>query len=539
MAIEEDENNRAMDFSLASRKKKESGFFDKFKALGRGMNFADGIFVALTAANLAANPRGARGIHDVIKANQKQTNELATSRASAALRRVHGTTVPKINENEAWINNTTQYITNELQGVDMSFISALIKADKLEEFREMVSNINTKRAGKGHPKLTASELEEMIPALKNFDSAFSSIEGLDENTPEKVSKALRKFYGGYQKLLETANTPNELRAGVFASSYGGLGASMDLANRYLRSAGQAQIGEDSYSYDRLSELPLGSIGFDQEQLVPVPGGIDYSRGVPSELDAKIEEKLNSELNQLSMIGQEASVSATLAGLEGSRSVSKFSQMYDPDVGDFGLIWSGDIEELRNSKNALAQELREYRQKLSEEKGGTNRDEDLINQLSTKVRELELMLGHHQTMEQVAQGGNGIYALLHREAYMQMVEENRKGIIPPDQRIDYVSALGENMSSMIKEAKNTTRQFQQDHLLMGYMAEYGIDQNYVFADRHSLNLFIKVMGGTDGGLIFPGTKLSYRNSAGQEESILVENVLNENNNFMRDAQWRYD
>ena len=104
--------------SLGDPKVKKSSFMDNLKGIGRNMNFADGAFLALTAMNLAANPRGAKGIHDVIKENQKRSTEYASLTARNALSNLRSNVLPSIKENETWISDTSQYISTELQDLD-------------------------------------------------------------------------------------------------------------------------------------------------------------------------------------------------------------------------------------------------------------------------------------------------------------------------------------------------------------------------------------------------------------------------------------
>ena len=194
--------------SLADPKIKKDSFFDNIKNVGKNMTFADKAFMFLTAANYAMNPRGAKGIRDVIQHNQDESRKLATANARAALSRINSSVLPAIKQNETWMKDTANYITNELQGVDPVFISALIKANKLDEFKAMTKKINDARALKGQPKLTKQDYELMMPSFRKQLSAYTSIDGF-ENTPESVSKALRKYYAGYDKLLKNAKTPNQ------------------------------------------------------------------------------------------------------------------------------------------------------------------------------------------------------------------------------------------------------------------------------------------------------------------------------------------
>ena len=55
----------------------------------------------------------------------------------------------------------------------------------------MTKKINDARVLNGQAKLTAQDMEEMMPSLKNYTGAVNPIEGF-ENTPEKVGQALRK-----------------------------------------------------------------------------------------------------------------------------------------------------------------------------------------------------------------------------------------------------------------------------------------------------------------------------------------------------------
>tara|TARA_Y100001937_G_scaffold128771_1_gene207847 strand:+ start:34992 stop:36572 length:1581 start_codon:yes stop_codon:yes gene_type:complete len=522
--------------SLGDPKVKKSSFMDNLRGIGKGFNFADGAFLALTALNLAANPKGAKGIHNVIKDNQKRSTEYASLTARNALSNLRSNILPAIKENEAWMKDTTQYITNELQGVDDRFIQALIKANKLDEFRLMTKKINDARVLNGQAKLTAQDMEEMMPALKNYTGAVSPIEGF-ENTPEKVGQALRKFYAGYEKLLKTARDPNQFRAGIFASSYGSPGAGLDLANQYLRGAGQTQIGDEMIAYDRLSELPLGSIGFDQEQLEAVPGGIDYSAGVPNELDAKIKKKLSEHINTISNVGDVASISNTLSSIQNNATVSQFGQIFNPETGQFNIMWSGNPEELQKASEGIAERLRIVRAKIDVAR--QNNENADLSRLEDEEQRLKIRQSHHRNMENLSRAGNKLYALLHREAYVKTIREMK-----PDANgdivvgNDYISILGEKMADAIKLASNRRResqtQFTQDALI-DIVNQDGIGQDYLFADRKSLLLFIDAMGGVQGGILQRGTRLRYTTSEGGEDTVTVQEALSPE--FINASNWR--
>ncbi len=512
--------------SLADPKIKKDSFFDNIKNVGKRMTFADKAFMFLTAANYAMNPRGAKGIRDVIQHNQDESRKLATANARAALSRVNSSVLPAIRQNETWMKDTANYVTNELQGVDPVFISALIKANKLDEFKAMTQKINDARALKGQPKLTKQDYELMMPSFRKQLSAYTNIDGF-ENTPESVSKALRKYYAGYDKLLKNAKTPNQLNAGIFASSYGSPLAGMQLANDYLRGAGQTQIGDETVTYDRLSELPIGSIGFDQDQLEPVEGGLDYSKGMPSMLGEKITDVLNDRLNDFVGI-VETNAKATLSNTINGRVVSSFANIYDSEADDFGRMWSGDPEELRESKKGLIQKLRRAKEQLA-----SATSEARKNQLNAEIVILEQQVEKHRQMVNMSVGGRGIYQLLHREAYVKTYLS-----IQARDPQDFISALGEKMKEMKIYADQNPRVSGQKRTLTGYMAMFGIDQNYVFSDRHSLKIFIDLMGGTDGGILSSGTVLQYRTYDGTPEEIRVEDVLRRPE-FMGQAKWDLD
>ena len=137
------------------------------------------------------------------------------------------------------------------------------------------------------------------------------------------------------------------------------------------------------------------------------------------------------------------------------------------------------------------------------------------------------------MVNMSVGGRGIYQLLHREAYVKTYLSGQAG--DPQ---DFISALGEKMKEMKIFADQNPRVSGQKRTLTGYMAMFGIDQNYVFADRHSLKIFIDLMGGTDGGILSSGTVLQYRTYDGTTEEIRVEDVLRRPE-FMGQAKWDLD
>ena len=528
--------------SLGDPKGKKSSFMDNLRGIGKGFNFADGAFLALTALNMAANPKGIKGIHNVIKDNQKRSTEYASLTARNALSNLKSNILPAIKENEAWMKDTTQYITNELQGVDDRFIQALIKANKLDEFRLMTKKINDARVLNGQAKLTAKDMEEMMPALKNYTGAVSPIEGF-ENTPEKVGQALRKFYAGYEKLLKTAKDPNQFRAGVFASSYGSPGAGLDLANQYLRGAGQTQIGDEMIAYDRLSELPLGSIGFDQEQLEAVPGGIDYSAGVPNELDSKIKEKIHTHINAISTVGDVDDIGTTFVYKNPDTNVeaNQFGQLFDPETGRFNLMWSGDPEELQRAKERISEKLKitSAALKVAKQKPENERDNALISWLEKTMRDLKFRHKHTINMQNISRAGGKLYALLHREAY---IKTNKSLDFDDDGNLisgkDYITELGMKMKAAINNAKNQRSQtFRQAVLgsLTDIVLSEAITQEYKFADRKSLLLFIEAMGGVQGGILQRGTRLRYVTSEGDDDTVSVEEALSPE--FRNAATWR--
>ena len=508
--------------SLADPKTKKDSFFDNIKNVGKRMTFADKAFMFLTAANYAMNPRGAKGIRDVIQHNQDESRKLATANARAALSRVNSSVLPAIRENETWMKDTANYITNELAGVKPEFISALIKANKLDEFKAMTKKINDARALKGQPKLTKQDYELMMPSFRTQISAYTNIDGF-ENTPESVSKALRKYYAGYDKLLKNAKTPNQLNAGIFASSYGSPLAGMQLANDYLRGAGQTQIGDETVTYDRLSELPIGSIGFDQDQLVAVPGGLDYSKGVPSELGKKIQKQLESSLENTT---ETISPNSYPSLVNESTNESSFSNMFDPQDMQFDRIWTGDIEEIQKSISALKTRIR----LMKESNPPAN---------STDIAQTEVKLQNHKEMLKIAKSGRGVYRFLHREAYMEAHDMKLEYGETFEREDNPVDILANNMKEIDVKAKNQPKEAGLDRELRSGLSQLGrevFNQNYVFADRHSLKLFIDLMGGIDGGVLSSGTVLRYKTyDTRRVDTVTVEQVLR-NESFMADAVW---
>ncbi len=270
-------------------------------------------------------------------------------------------------------------------------------------------------------------------------------------------------------------------------------------------------------------MPLGSIGFDQEQLEAIPGGIDYSAGVPNELDTKIKEKLNEHINTISNVGDVDSISSTLSSIQNNATVSQFGQIFNPETGQFNIMWSGNPEELQKASEGISERLRIVRGKIAVARQN-NEDADL-SRLEDEEQRLKIRLAHHRNMENLSRAGNKLYALLHREAYVKTVREmtrDANGDLVVGN--DYISLLGEKMADAIKLASNRRResqtQFTQDALI-DIVDQENIGQDYLFADRKSLLLFIDAMGGVQGGILQRGTRLRYTTSEGEEDTVTVQ------------------
>ena len=147
--------------------------------------------------------------------------------------------------------------------------------------------------------------------------------------------------------------------------------------------------------------------------------------------------------------------------------------------------------------------------------------------------------NHKEMLKIAKSGRGVYRFLHREAYMEAHDMKLEYGETFEREDNPVDILANNMKEIDVKAKNQPKEAGLDRELRSGLSQLGrevFNQNYVFADRHSLKLFIDLMGGIDGGVLSSGTVLRYKTyDTRRVDTVTVEQVLR-NESFMADAVW---